>query len=98
MKNARVYWIRRLGWGMGGIGLLGGIASFFISTWHLRNAPIAPNATTGEIHPFFVRGVTIYLNDFDFAFETCFFRSMVILCVLGGALLGWAERLGSSRT
>lgn len=77
---------------MGTLALLGGLTSFFISTWHLKSAPIVPVAVTGQVNPFFIRGVTVYLDDFDYAFELLFFKAMVVLAMLGCSLLGWAER------
>lgn len=80
------------GWVLGSIGLVGGFASYVITTRHLQSAPLAANHVTGQIHPYFVRGVTIYLDGTALAIETYLFPSMAILCLLGGALLGWVNR------
>lgn len=85
-----------VGWALGATTLAGAVASYFISTWQLQHAPLASNAATGEIHPYFIRGATLYLDRFDLAVETWLLPSMIVLGLLAGALLAWAQRKRAS--
>lgn len=80
------------GWLLGGVAIMGAVASYFISTWQLQHASLVPNAGTGEIHPYFIRGTTIYLGSVDLAIETWLLPSMVLLGLLASALLAFAQR------
>lgn len=80
------------GWVLGAAAMAGAIASYFISTWQLQHAPQAPITGTGEIHPYFIRGATIYLDSVDLAVETWLLPSMIVLGLLAGSLLAWVKR------
>lgn len=77
---------------LGAVAMTGAVASYFISTWQLQHAPLAPNAGTGEIHPYFIRGTTFYLGSADLAIETWLFPSTAVVGLLASSLLAFAQR------
>ncbi len=79
-------------WTLGAVAITGAVASYFNSTWQLQHAPLVPNAGTGEVHPYFIRGTTIFLGSVDLAIETWLLPSMVVLGLLASALLAYAQR------
>ena len=97
MSNLRIRRARIAGILLGACGFVGLISSFFISTWHLQNAPLLANPSTEEIYPVTLRGETIYLDRFDYAIQTYLFPSMVLVCIVGGALMSWAKRHDSAQ-
>lgn len=81
-----------VGWTLGAAATAGAVASYFISTWKLQHAPLAPYPAAGEIHPYFIRGTTIYLNSLDLAVESWLLPSMIVLGLLAGSILTWVQR------
>lgn len=92
MNKSRVKIVRFAAILFGGIGFAWAVIAYFISTWHLQNAPLEQNVSTGEIYPFFIRGVTIYLTKSALIIEKYLFGSMFLFVGLSLICFNWVDR------
>lgn len=84
--------VRGAAFAVAGISVGASFFSNYLSTVQLRTAPLAPDSSSGIVNSVFLRGVTIYLDDFDYAVQTMLFPVSAVIGLLSAGVVMWANR------